>query len=627
MNLLIIIVSVVIFSSVSGYKEGQIYSYDGRFNNRQNKDWGAVGTFYKDEIEPEFEDGISVPINSRPLPRYISNTFMNGPDVLGYDGNRLSLFELFFGQFVNHDQELGATDPGKSFFISTPDDDDFLVLSQPPGFTGFNISYSAGVIVDGKFKVINQQTSWFDLSPVYGTSEETARKLRGQDGKLLSQDYHVCGWDTVPPFYGGPGICSSPYKNFTNWLPSFKSTGAPIDPILFPIDSDLIFTAGDPRVEENIFLSMIHLLWLRSHNHIAEEIKKHKPNMPDDHIYHEARRLNIAIYQHILFDEYLPSILDQSYIKPYNGYDKRVDPGTSNIFATAAFRYGHSSINVFETLDVNRSSIVVKPHWTPFTWPVNEKVLFGFGTPGPVGFTSPELLYAVEKEENLIYTLVYQSQSPVDQYYSFSFRNLAAEFIPADLASIDIARGRITGIPNYYELRKHFYPIISDRDVYEYCEEGLTLDPIECFEVITTNTTTAGKLRSLYGKVRNIDGIVGLLTEDKPFDHIIPPSISNIIFGEYNRKRTSDRLWYENQFNKQTLDEIKSIRMKDLLELSFDGLILNADNPFIVDDGSTQVESRKAHDIISQIIVSEIETSSSLIVQISAVVIIVSLVW
>merc|ERR1712192_292250 len=58
------------------------------------------------------------------------------------------------------------------------------------------------------------------------------------------------------------------------------------------------FVAGDFRANEQPMLTNMHNLWVREHNRIEE-----------------ARRINIAEWQHIIFNEWLPITLGTTYMK------------------------------------------------------------------------------------------------------------------------------------------------------------------------------------------------------------------------------------------------------------------------------------------------------------------------
>ena len=64
----------------------------------------------------------------------------------------------------------------------------------------------------------------------------------------------------------------------------------------------------------------------------------------------ETRRLVIAVWQHIVYDEYLPVILGKTAVNQYQlsseqcTYDSSIDPTVATEVSTAAFRFGHSQI-------------------------------------------------------------------------------------------------------------------------------------------------------------------------------------------------------------------------------------------------------------------------------------------
>ena len=128
------------------------------------------------------------------------------------------------------------------------------------------------------------------------------------------------------------------------------------------------YLLGDHRVNEHHGLVSMHVLWLREHNRVAKELKEANPTWStfydaeklDEKLFEEARRVVIAEYQHIIYNEWLPIILGNSYMQN-NGINTRssgysnayfgegttieqFDPRVTNEFATAAFRFGHSLI-------------------------------------------------------------------------------------------------------------------------------------------------------------------------------------------------------------------------------------------------------------------------------------------
>ena len=133
--------------------------------------------------------------------------------------------------------------------------------------------------------------------------------------------------------------------------------------------------AGEFRTSENLGLTSMHTLFNREHNRIADLLAKINPKWNDDKLFNETRRIIIAIYQHIVFNEWLPIVTGDTSLSPlknrsyYNGYNSsvinichlillyleiiilfyfniiiQINPALTSEFATAAFRFGHSLI-------------------------------------------------------------------------------------------------------------------------------------------------------------------------------------------------------------------------------------------------------------------------------------------
>ena len=111
---------------------------------------------------------------------------------------------------------------------------------------------------------------------------------------------------------------------------------------------------GDHRQSETPTLTVIHTMWVRRHNVIADALRRATGITDDETLFQEAKRIVVAELQHITYNEYLPKILNKEYLIRYgllsrpfghdNTYDHRVDPRTFNSFGAAVFRMGHTLV-------------------------------------------------------------------------------------------------------------------------------------------------------------------------------------------------------------------------------------------------------------------------------------------
>lgn len=65
---------------------------------------------------------------------------------------------------------------------------------------------------------------------------------------------------------------------------------------------------GGPSTQ-NVMLSTVTLVSLHFHNYIARELYKINGHWSDEKLFQEARRISIAIYQHIIYKEWLPLLV------------------------------------------------------------------------------------------------------------------------------------------------------------------------------------------------------------------------------------------------------------------------------------------------------------------------------
>ncbi len=246
-------------------------------------------------------------------------------------------------------------------------------------------------------------------------------------------------------------------------------TGAPIN---------FVVSAGDFRVGENVALTIMHTLYLSEHNRHAQMVAAQNPGWTTSRSPDGAQAPPRAVSANDV-EEYLPEVVRSLKTPKYTGYKKNTEAGTSIEFATGAFRYGHSTTAPYRS-------------WTPTSRPV-----CFFIQPGVFGKPDQDRRVAVRRavgrllhpghrvlhgqwwcarsanwrwSVNIVRGLV---NTPVDEPDLKINDVLRSIRIPGvigngvDLLTSDIVRGRETGLPSYYELRKEFYKGSRKKDLYE----------------------------------------------------------------------------------------------------------------------------------------------------------------
>ena len=177
---------------------------------------------------------------------------------------------------------------------------------------------------------INVNTAFIDGSQVYGSDDARARELRTLDG---TGQLRTSGADNMLPFN-------------VNGFPNQPNT------------KSIFFLAGDVRANENGDLTALQILFMREHNFWAARFKASDPGLDDDGVYYRARAMVGAEIEKISIQDFLVNLIGKSNFPAYTGYKELVNPAISNVFAAAAYRFGHSLLNLtISRLDANNRSI------------------------------------------------------------------------------------------------------------------------------------------------------------------------------------------------------------------------------------------------------------------------------
>ncbi|KAI2797837.1 hypothetical protein BLOT_015257 [Blomia tropicalis] len=311
---------------------------------------------------------------------------------------------------------------------------------------------------------------------------------------------------------------------------------------------------GNTLMNENPFIWTIHSIWLRWHNQIADIINRNYGRLTDEQIYHESRKLTIAIIQHIVFDEWLPTFLGQS-IPPYQGYDDKLNPQISHVFDAIIPSYlnsliGPSVISV-KAQDCSSNSMEMKLFRTCNSF-INQMVN-----------------QIDDESDDLLIGLILQSAQRDDQFIVEDIRRFAPgtiDYFRQDWIALIIEQARDFFVPDYLTIRSGFgldtnTTYSSFSDLTETIWSGaLQLDKF-----------LLQKVQTLYNRsIEKIDPLVGALLEQDGYQP--GQLITTIIREQFIRLRSSDRLYFENEanglFTQQQIELIKEIKFSDILTMA-----------------------------------------------------------
>ncbi|XP_021358062.1 peroxidase-like [Mizuhopecten yessoensis] len=521
---------------------------DGSCNNLKKPKWGMAFRVQRRYRRPAYQNGIDSPrtksvlSHDLPSPRVISNRVFNAglasrlsPDVTS--------MHMSFGQFLDHDLVFtpvikGEGGAGISCCLSTatssrPECFPIFVPQDDPHIkeSCMNFVRSSAAVDDnlrGYRGQLNEVTSYVDASNVYGSTKMKMTELRDNVNKqgLLKVDIY-------------------------NRLPVGKG------PCFKDVKEDYCQNAGDKRVNVIPNLSAVHLLWVREHNRVVKILAKHNPTWDDDRLFYEGRKIIIAMMQHIVYNEYLPVILNKAYLKAFklelrtSGYSylykDTADATVANVFGAAAFRFGHSQITNIQS------------QYSPSHVPTKTVAIEST-------FHRPHLCEENKGKgyEGVLLWLSNAKSSKVDRFIEAGVRN---KLFPdklgrtMDLSAININRGRDHGLPSYNVWRQ--WCGLSKANTFQAGVSG---------GLLHHSRDAAAALKSVYSHTDDIDLYAGAMSENSIREGIIGPTFACIIAYQYQQLKVGDRYWYENNIGSLGLN---SVQLAEIRKASLSKMICN----------------------------------------------------
>lgn len=547
-------------------------SIDGTCNNLQHSMWGASLTAFRRILKPIYENGFGTPVGwnkdmkyygyPKPSSRLVSTTVISTKEVTS--DSEITHMVMQFGQFLDHDLDHAIPSVSSETWdgIDCKKTCDYAApcypMDVPPNdprvknrrcIDFFRSSAICGSGMTSVFfdniqhrEQINQLTSYIDASQVYGFSEELAKDLRDLNGEggRLREGVVFPGRKPLLPYAGNQGVDCR--RNLS------ESTAN-------------CFVAGDIRANEQAGLIAMHTLMMREHNRLARRLKALNPHWDGDMVYHEARKIVGAIMQHITYKHWLPFIIGpkgMDILGEYKEYDPTLQPSISNVFATAALRFGHTLINpILHRLDWDFK-------------PIREGHL-----PLHKAFFSPWRILdegGIDPLLRGLFVVPAKVKKPDQNLNSDLTERLfeSGHAVALDLAAMNIHRSRDHAIPGYIEFRK--FCNMTEVDRFEDLKNEIT-DP----EVLK-------KLQQLYGHPGNIDIWVGGILEDPVEQGRVGPLFRCLLIEQFRRLRDGDRFYYENPsvFKPEQLIQIKQYTLSRVLCDNGDNITRVSKNAFIL---------------------------------------------
>jgi Ca2+-binding RTX toxin-like protein len=301
---------------------------------------------------------------------------------------------------------------------------------------------------------------------------------------------------------------------------------------------DAHFITGDGRGNENIGLTAVHTIFHAEHNRLWTDIQNvindattttsglsaaaladfksawrlssitsanPDPEWNGERLFQASRFITEMEYQHLVFGEFARKV--QPLIKPFVAYDPTIRPDITAEFAHAVYRYGHSQLN--ETVD--RTSSSGTDLSVPLLYAFLNPTEFNQPHTYPGASVNGTSMTGAQAAGSIVRGMSMQTGNEIDEFVTGALRNSLLG-LPLDLATLNIARGRDSGIQtlnNFRRTLKTQTGITSLTPYGSWVEFGQSLrHPESLVNFIAAYGNTAGSLTFLNGATADANDTV-----------------------------------------------------------------------------------------------------------------------
>jgi hypothetical protein len=529
---------------------------DGSWNDLNEPMAGAANVrfgFNTDPSKTQAETGTRL---LTPNPRTVSRVLLTRKDGTLKPVPFLNLNAASWIQFMNHDWvsygdpilnappyriALDADDPARKVLHQTH------MLVRP---TQTDPSRRPGEPATH----INEVTSWWDGSQIYGSDEKTILSLRSMQRGQLKLDPKTGNLPVLPD-----GVEHAGFRR--NWW---------------------------------LGLSMLHTLFVREHNAICDMLAVRYPKFSDERLFDTARLINAAVMAKIHTVEWTPAILPNEALNSAmnaNWYGL-----LTNALRTKRERRTLAEINIADPIAGGLVGNTTDNHGVPYSLTREFLSVYRLHSLLPdridvfrvSGGDQPVATYRLAELRQAGAHKVSDGLGMSDLFYSFgrqhpgqlvlnnypdTLQNLS---IPGagfyDLGAVDVLRDRERGVPRYNQFRRL-----------------LGLRPLARFEELTDDPEAIRALKQVYADIEDLDLLIGNLAEaHRPTGFGFGETLFEIFILNASRRLQADRFftdaYREEVYTAEGLRWIDDVSLKTVLLRHYPTLastgLMNVENGF-----------------------------------------------